>query len=45
VKDLDFDRRQIAVRRRTHEADLREGFGRVVLPDALDRKYPRAAVE
>jgi integron integrase len=72
VKDLDFDRRQITVRRgkgqkdrttmlpaavvdplrrhlagvrRIHEADLREGFGRVALPDALDRKYPHAAVE
>jgi len=72
VKDIDFDRRQIMVRRgkgqkdratmlpaavvdrlrrhladvrRTHEADLAEGLGRVVLPEALDRKYPHAAVE
>jgi integron integrase len=26
-----------------HEADLREGFGSVYLPDALARKYPAAA--
>ena len=72
VKDIDFDRRQIAVRRgkgqkdrttmlpgavvdplrthlakvqRVHEADLREGLGCVVLPDALHRKYPSAAAE
>ena len=72
VKDVDFDRRQITVRRdkgqkdrttmlpgavverlrahlaevqRLHAADVAHGFGRVVLPDALDRKYPRAALE
>ncbi len=72
VKDIDFDRRQIAVRRgkgqqdrstmlpaavvdplrahlvhvrRLHEADLKDGLGRVVLPDALERKYPSAAAE
>ena len=28
-----------------HEADLREGFGEVWLPDALARKYPTAARE
>jgi len=28
-----------------HLADLAAGFGRVVLPDALDRKYPKAAEE
>lgn len=28
-----------------HEADLREGFGEVYLPYALDRKYPRAGRE
>jgi integron integrase len=27
----------------THEQDLREGFGAVFLPGALDRKYPAAA--
>ena len=70
VKDVDFDRRQIAVKRgkgqkdrtttlpgavvdslrthlahvrRLHEGDLKDGGGRVVLPDALDRKYPNAA--
>ena len=26
-----------------HEQDLAEGFGRVVLPKALERKYPKAA--
>jgi integrase len=31
--------------RRLHEADLARGLGRVVLPFALDRKYPNAAVE
>lgn len=32
-------------RRRLHERDLAAGFGRVALPDALARKYPRAAFE
>lgn len=72
VKDLDFDRLQIIVRRgkgqkdrttmlpaalieplrqhlasvrRLHASDLKEGGGRVVLPDALERKYPNAATE
>jgi len=31
--------------RRIHEADLARGFGRVVLPFALDRKFPNAATE
>jgi integrase len=66
VKDVDFDRREITVRRgkgqkdrrvmlpdsirdrleahlaearRTHERDLATGFGQVVLPDALERKF------
>jgi integron integrase len=70
VKDLDFERHEILVRRgkgqkdrrsmlpagiderlrahlqevkRQHEQDLAAGFGRVVLPFALDRKYPKAA--
>lgn len=69
VKDVDFDRRQITVRRgkgakdrlvplpdaireplrahlqrvkTQHDADLARGFGRVALPDALDRKFPHA---
>ncbi len=34
------------VRVRTlHDADLKEGFGSVYLPDALDRKYPDAATQ
>jgi len=72
VKDLDFDRSQIVIRRGKgqkdrvtmlpaaarrvltdhlervhvrHEADLSSGFGRVVLPFALDRKYPGASIE
>lgn len=31
--------------KRTHEIDLGAGHGRVLLPDALDRKYPNAASE
>jgi len=72
VKDVDFDRRQIVLRRgkgqkdrptvppdavrerlaahleavqKLHDEDLGRGFGRVVLPSALDRKYPNAAKE
>ena len=72
VKDLDFERREITVRRgkgqkdrrvmlpdasrdalqhhlegvcRMHHADLAAGFGRVVLPGALVRKYPHAATD
>ena len=70
VKDVDFDRREIVVRRGKgqkdrrvmlpdvvrdrlrehldvvrglHETDLAAGFGRVVLPTALERKFPNAA--
>jgi integron integrase len=72
VRDLDFDRNQVVVRRgkgqkdrvtmlpagvkeplaahlvavkRQHERDLLRGEGRVVLPFALDRKYPAAPTE
>jgi integron integrase len=72
VKDLDFERRQIVVRRGkgqkdrimllasgvvdglrahlarvadVHRSDLARGHGRVVLPEALARKYPHAAAE
>jgi integron integrase len=72
VKDIDFDRNQVTVKRgkgqkdrttmlpgavvgplrehlahvrQLHDADLNWGGGRVVLPDALERKYPRAATE
>ncbi len=31
--------------RRIHQRDLAEGYGRVVMPDALARKYPNAAAE
>ena len=72
VKDLDFDRREITVRRgkgrkdrrvmlpeavrallashleavrQRHRGDLAAGFGRVALPDALERKFPNAPSE
>ncbi len=72
VKDIDFDRHQIVVRRakgqqdrrtmlpvaarerlqahlkevkRQHEHDLAQGAGRVILPFALDRKYPNASTD
>ena len=72
VKDLDFDRGEITVRRgkgqkdrrvmlpevlagplrrhlesvaRVHQADFAAGFGRVVLPGALERKFPQAPAE
>jgi integron integrase len=71
VKDLDFNRHEIVVRRgkgqkdrrtmlplveqqlqghlrhvqRQHDQDLADGVGRVVMPFALDRKYPNAAAE
>ena len=72
VKDIDFDRHQVVVRRgkgqkdrltmlpagveerlkthlegvrRQHEKDLANGVGRVVLPFALDRKYPNASTD
>jgi integron integrase len=72
VKDLDFDRHEIVVRRgkgqkdrrtmlpvgvqerlqghlrevkRQHERDVAKGVGRVVMPFALDRKYPNAATD
>ena len=37
--------RQLALVARLHARDLRCGFGRVVLPDALAVKYPNAAVD
>ena len=72
VKDVDFERREIVIRRgkgqkdrrvmlpeavldrlrahldavrALHQADLAEGHGRVVLPSALDRKFPNAPTE
>ena len=38
-------RDQLAAAKRVHESDLAEGFGRVELPTALERKYPHAAAE
>jgi integron integrase len=37
--------RQLAWRGQLHECDLTRGVARVELPDALERKYPRAAQE
>jgi len=34
---------QLAHARRVHDRDLRAGFGKVWMPDALARKYPNAA--
>lgn len=72
VKDVDFERREITIRRgkggkdrrvmlpdvvreplarhlgdvkRQHEKDLAAGFGRVVLPEALARKFPGAPTD
>ncbi|HEV2607542.1 MAG TPA: integron integrase [Xanthomonadaceae bacterium] len=36
---------QLAHARRVHDRDLRAGFGKVWMPDALARKYPNAARE
>ncbi len=36
---------QTATVKRLHDADRKNGFGRVALPDALDRKFPNAATE
>lgn len=38
-------RRHLRFVRQLHERDLEKGAGRVVLPDALARKYPKADVE
>jgi integron integrase len=72
IKDVDFERRELTIRRgkgqkdrrvmlpealsaplghhlegvrAQHQRDLAAGFGRVALPEALDRKYPNAATE
>lgn len=36
---------QLARVRQLHQSDLSEGFGRTILPFALDRKYPGAGIE
>jgi integron integrase len=38
-------RDQLERARAVHQSDLVVGWGRVLLPDALDRKYPNAATE
>ncbi|TAJ26913.1 MAG: integron integrase, partial [Nitrospirae bacterium] len=37
--------RHVQAVKRRHEEDLRQGLGRVSLPDALERKYPNAGKE
>ena len=41
----DLLQEQLRHAQRVHRQDVAEGWGRVVLPDALERKYPRAASE
>jgi len=36
--------KQLELVKRIHKADLEEGYGRVYLPFALDRKYPNAGI-
>ena len=38
-------KKQIGYVKKTHEDDLKEGYGEVYLPYALSRKYPNAATE
>jgi integron integrase len=38
-------RAQLRRAKAVHERDLADGWGRIVLPDAIDRKYPNAAWE
>lgn len=44
-KTIERLQRQIESTKKTHEQDLRDGFGAVEMPDALDRKYPSAPKE
>ncbi len=44
-KSIPALRQQLQRARVVHEADLTDGWGAVVLPMALDRKYPHAAFE
>jgi integron integrase len=37
--------RHLTIGRQQHDEDLKRGLGRVVLPNALDRKYPNAGRE
>ncbi len=36
-------RRHLALVRETHRRDITEGYGRVPMADALERRYPNAA--
>jgi integrase len=42
---VDALRRHLETVRQLHQTDLASGGGRVMLPDALDKKYPSAALE
>lgn len=44
-KVIDRLQRHLERIKKIHEQDLREGFGAVEMPDALDRKYPSAPKE
>jgi integron integrase len=37
--------KQLGIAKRQHELDVERGMGRVLLPNALDRKYPNAGKE
>jgi integron integrase len=45
VASIEPLKRQLAVARGLHDADIAAGYGDVELPDALARKYPRAPYE
>ena len=45
VQDLDFSRDEITVSDGKGGKDLAEGWGRVHMPDAPDRKYPNASTD
>ncbi len=47
MKDIDFERRNhhLLLVKRQHDSDLAQGIGRVVLPDALARKFPSTPTE
>ena len=42
---IDALRKHLGDVRRLHVTDLKEGVGQVMLPDALERKYPSAATD
>jgi integron integrase len=38
-------KRQLKLAKAVHDRDLADGWGRVIMPDALERKYPNASAE